>query len=240
MASHDRAFLDATVNRIWELRDRQLTAFRGDYCAYRRQRDERDAFAAKSADTQEQQIARERELVQTYRSHRKITKMHEHEARLERLLAAAQRRAQGDPQARAADAGLVGARARPVRRDRGPGRGPASSATSRRTPKVRQRATAPFLAARRGERIGIVGPNGAGKTTLLRTIAGELPPLDGAIEFGHQVQLGYLAQLRGGGASRLDGHRRAARDGPGHARRGARLPRAVPVPRRRRVQGGSP
>jgi ATP-binding cassette subfamily F protein 3 len=56
---------------------------------------------------------------------------------------------------------------------------------------------APFLAAQRGERIGIVGPNGAGKTTLLRTIAGELPPLDGQLAFGHQVQLGYLAQLRG-------------------------------------------
>ena len=31
VASHDRAFLDATVNRIWELRDRKLTVFRGDY-----------------------------------------------------------------------------------------------------------------------------------------------------------------------------------------------------------------
>jgi ATP-binding cassette subfamily F protein 3 len=54
----------------------------------------------------------------------------------------------------------------------------------------------PFLAAQRGDRIGIVGPNGAGKTTLLRTIAGELPPLDGRLTFGHNVSLGYLAQLR--------------------------------------------
>src|SRR5207247_3618696 len=43
---------------------------------------------------------------------------------------------------------------------------------------------------------GVVGPNGAGKTTLLRTIAGELPPLDGILAFGNAVQLGYLAQLR--------------------------------------------
>jgi ABC-type multidrug transport system ATPase subunit len=57
-------------------------------------------------------------------------------------------------------------------------------------------AKAPFLAAQRGERIGIVGPNGAGKTTLLRTIAGELPPLDGMLTFGNATQLGYLAQLR--------------------------------------------
>jgi ATP-binding cassette subfamily F protein 3 len=57
-------------------------------------------------------------------------------------------------------------------------------------------ARVPFLAAQRGERIGIVGPNGAGKTTLLRTIAGELPPLDGTMTFGNATQLGYLAQLR--------------------------------------------
>ena len=58
-------------------------------------------------------------------------------------------------------------------------------------------ARVPFLAAQRGDRIGIVGPNGAGKTTLLRTIAGDLPPLDGALTFGHAAQIGYLAQLRG-------------------------------------------
>ncbi len=68
-------------------------------------------------------------------------------------------------------------------------------------------ARAPFLAAQRGERIGIVGPNGAGKTTLLRTIAGDLPPLDGTISFGNAVQIGYLAQLRSAaiaGATVLD------------------------------------
>jgi len=77
VASHDRAFLDATVTRIWELRDRRLTAFRGDYSAYRRQREERDARAVKESDTQAEQIERERELVQRYRSHRKFSKMHE-------------------------------------------------------------------------------------------------------------------------------------------------------------------
>src|SRR5206468_9525522 len=85
VASHDRAFLDATVNRIWELRDRRLTTFRGDYSAYHRQRIERDLRTVKDVDTQAEQIAREKELVQRYRSHRKFSKMHEHEARLERL-----------------------------------------------------------------------------------------------------------------------------------------------------------
>ena len=76
-----------------------------------------------------------------------------------------------------------------------PGRG-AMAPDGRLPPKPKIVARAPFLAAQRGERIGIVGPNGAGKTTLLRTIAGDLPPLDGSITFGNAVQIGYLAQLR--------------------------------------------
>ena len=59
VASHDRAFLDATVTRIWELRDRRLTVFRGDYTAYQRQRLERDLRAQREAEAQAGAIARE-------------------------------------------------------------------------------------------------------------------------------------------------------------------------------------
>jgi ATP-binding cassette subfamily F protein 3 len=214
VASHDRAFLDATVMRVWELRDRRLTAFRGDYAAYHRQREERDARQAKDVDTQADQIARERELVQRYRSHRKFAKMHEHEARLERLEdnrldAPKSARRLRLPGSALAGGGAVRSGEIVVRVEdlvagylpRGGGNGRVSAAA----PTVVLRA--PFLAAQRGDRIGIVGPNGAGKTTLLRTIAGDLPPLDGMLSFGNAVQPGYLAQLRGAaipGATVLD------------------------------------
>jgi ATP-binding cassette subfamily F protein 3 len=216
VASHDRAFLDATVTRIWELRDRRLTAFRGDYAAYHRQRDERDAFAAKSADTHSESIARVRELVQRYRSHRKFPKMHEHEARLERLLAERVEAPKTSRKLRLPGQALIGAG--PVRsgeivvriEDLVVGYLPDTVV-----------ARAPFLAARRGDRIGIVGPNGAGKTTLLRTIAGELHPLDGGVSFGNGVQLGYLAQLRAAaipGATVMDALLESIPVTPGEAR----------------------
>jgi ATP-binding cassette subfamily F protein 3 len=47
---------------------------------------------------------------------------------------------------------------------------------------------------RQGERIALTGPNGAGKTTLLRLITGELSPTNGRIRLGSNVRLGYLAQ----------------------------------------------
>ncbi|HEX2755074.1 MAG TPA: ABC-F family ATP-binding cassette domain-containing protein [Candidatus Limnocylindrales bacterium] len=205
VASHDRAFLDATVNRIWELRDRKLTIFRGDYSAYHRQRGERDVRSVKDSDTQADQIEREKELVQRYRSHRKFSKMHEHEARLEKLQAERVESPKATKKLRLPAGALAGSgpsrSGEIVIRVEGlvvgylPGRG-AVNADGAPATEPKRVATVPFLAATRGDRIGIVGPNGAGKTTLLRTIAGDLPPLDGALSFGNAVQPGYLAQLR--------------------------------------------
>ncbi|HEV8404264.1 MAG TPA: ABC-F family ATP-binding cassette domain-containing protein [Candidatus Limnocylindrales bacterium] len=216
VASHDRAFLDATVTRVWELRDRRLTAFRGDYSAYHRQRVERDARTVKDVETQAEAIAREKELVQRYRSHRKFSKMHEHEARLERLETERRDAPKAGRKLAIPTAALLGAgpsrsgeivvRIEDLAVGYLPGRGAlAPDGSVAAEPKLVARA--PFLAAQRGERIGIVGPNGAGKTTLLRTIAGDLPPLDGTISFGNAVQIGYLAQLRSAaiaGATVLD------------------------------------
>jgi ATP-binding cassette subfamily F protein 3 len=240
VASHDRAFLDATVTRVWELRDRRLTTFRGDYSAYHRQREERDTRAAKDADSTADAIARERELVQRYRSHRKFSKMHEHEARLERLEATKPEPARKVGRRLAIPTDALAGGGAPIRSGElvlrledlaigyQPGRISHSPDDSLEAPppdaplrEARVVARVPFLAAERGQRIGIVGPNGAGKTTLLRTIAGELPPLDGSLTFGHKVSLGYLAQLRGAaipGATVLDAILAAIPVTPGEAR----------------------
>jgi ATP-binding cassette subfamily F protein 3 len=85
VASHDRTFLDNVVERIWELRDRRLTSFRGAYSAYLMQRQAADARTRSLAGATDAAIEHERELVQRYRSQRKHVKMHEHERRLEAL-----------------------------------------------------------------------------------------------------------------------------------------------------------
>jgi ATP-binding cassette subfamily F protein 3 len=199
VASHDRAFLDATVTRVWEMRDRRLTPFRGSYSAYARQREERDVRAEEDAEDRAGAIARERELVQLYRHQRKFSKMHEHEARLEALEPLEKRRSEAKlrlPTEALAGGGPARSYETVVRAERlvvgyaAPGDG---DGTARRETPV---ATVPWLELRRGDRIGIVGPNGAGKTTLLRTIAGELAPLDGGLDIGKNTQLTYLAQLR--------------------------------------------
>ncbi len=48
----------------------------------------------------------------------------------------------------------------------------------------------------RGDKIGIIGPNGVGKTTLLRALLGQLPPTQGNIRLGTNLQIVYFDQLR--------------------------------------------
>jgi len=45
-----------------------------------------------------------------------------------------------------------------------------------------------------GQRIGLLGVNGAGKSTLVKTIANELPLVNGIARFGKGLVIGYFAQ----------------------------------------------
>ena len=187
VASHDRAFLDAVPDRVWELRDRRMTSFRGGYSAYVVQREERDARLRREAETRAGEIAREERLIATYRSHRKFAKMHEHEARLARL-----EPAPGPRDGRRLKLPAAALAGKAVRSG--------EAALRLRSAVIglggRRLVHVPRLEVRRGERIGIVGPNGAGKTTLLRTLAGDLPLLDGELHLDRLVEIGYLSQLR--------------------------------------------
>lgn len=50
------------------------------------------------------------------------------------------------------------------------------------------------LRLERGNHLGIVGLNGAGKSTLLKSLAMQIPLLEGEIKWGHQVRYSYFAQ----------------------------------------------
>ena len=211
VASHDRTFLDAVVERVWEVRNHRVTRFRGGYSAYAQQRGDAELVAERDAAERSKAIARERELIQTYRSHRKYAKMHEHERRL------------------AAIEPVEAVRRTPTLElsSRGSDRGPAEPMRLRnlvvgyREPREAAIATARSLAVRRGDRIGIVGANGAGKTTLLKTIAGVAAPLSGELSIAQGVVPGYLAQVRAAGlhgATVIDALRAVVPIEPGAAR----------------------
>jgi ATP-binding cassette subfamily F protein 3 len=49
-----------------------------------------------------------------------------------------------------------------------------------------------------GQRVVMTGPNGSGKTTLLRTITGLIPAISGDVRISSTTQLGYLTQDQSG------------------------------------------
>ena len=230
---------------VWELRDRRLTVFRGDYSAYHRQRVERDERAERGGreprgrdrargrarpalpePAQAREDARARGAAREAQGRRSPRRPKEsrRSLRLHGAALAGGPVRSGELVVRVEDL-AVGLPAGP----RGAGRRTAPTPPSP-SPSPGRRSSPRSAASGSASS----GPNGAGKTTLLRTIAGDLPPLDGIVAFGHQVAPGVprpAARRRDPGRH---GPRRDPRGDPGDAGRGARLPRPVPVPRRRR------
>ncbi len=50
------------------------------------------------------------------------------------------------------------------------------------------------ISLERGQKVAIVGANGIGKTTLLKSILGLIPALEGCVELGENLEIGYFEQ----------------------------------------------
>ena len=197
VVSHDRYFLDRVADSIWEMRAGQLTAFGGNYSAYRRQRSEQDSRARKEVDAFQQDVRRQETFIRrNIASGGTASKQAQSRRKqLERRLTGPSPKA--PPPERQTTRLHLGTPARsgeyllelhdvavgyPSDVD---GAQPAQSDAVIRDLR---------LELRRGDKLGVVGPNGCGKTTLLKLIADELPPLRGQIRPGHNVELGWFRQ----------------------------------------------
>jgi len=206
LVSHDRTFLDRTVNRILALdpHTRTVAAYTGNYSDYLEQviAERRKQWAAYRDQVYEerrmrQDIARIKEQAkrtetatkndQLRRYAKKVAaKAKGREKKLERFLEADER---VEKPARSWQMKLefgepahVGQQVLRLERLTA-GYDPAK-------PLLRDL----NLELRGGQRLVLTGPNGSGKTTLLRTIAGQLPPLSGQVRLGAGVRLGYMSQ----------------------------------------------
>jgi ATP-binding cassette subfamily F protein 3 len=155
MVSHDRYFLDATVRRVLEIRNRSVHFYRGSYSDFLRQRDERMVQLAAAYEAQQKEIARIKAFADRFRA--KATKAAQVQSRLKDL--ERMERIELPPESK------------PIRL-----RFPEGPRTGRVVLELHDVTagygdTAVFrnlnLNLERGERIALVGPNGAGKSTLM-------------------------------------------------------------------------
>jgi ATP-binding cassette subfamily F protein 3 len=179
IVSHDRYFLNKVVTKIFELNDRRIEAYVGNYDAYVRQRRERYELRLKTYEAQREEIERQEEYIRRVGYSRPTLAQSRQKAldkteRLERptmietpfMHFGAVRRT-GDVVLDVQD--LSKSYDRPLFHDLS-------------------------FQLKRGQRLGILGPNGCGKTTLLRILLGQESPDTGQVQVGHLVNIGYYDQ----------------------------------------------
>jgi ATP-binding cassette, subfamily F, member 3 len=191
LVAHDRWFLEAVTNATLELEAGRSTFFPGTWSAWRREKAERAAHAAKEAARVAEDIARLERFVERFRY--KKSKAKQAQAKLTQIGRLEQERAKAS-----AEVDLL------TRRRRSLGfeflNPPRSGRTVVEAEGVQLSAGEKHLldgvsfALERGEHVALVGPNGSGKTTLLRTLLGQRGADAGKVRIGHGVTPAYFSQ----------------------------------------------
>lgn len=180
--SHDREFLDRSVNTIWSVEDGTICRYAGNYSQFELARIEKLRAQESARRAYETQAAHLTSFIERFRA--KATKARQAQSRikmLEKLQAIEPVRAKREWRFNFL---------KPLRLPEhlvdgenlkiGYGDKVVLSGVS--------------FSIRSGERIGILGVNGAGKSTLVKAIVGELTPMSGELRRGQGLEIGYFAQ----------------------------------------------
>ena len=189
LVSHDRYFLDQTVNRIFEVENHHLNIYEGDYSFYAEERKARREAEIKKYEKQQTEIKRQEDMIRRFKE-RGTEKLAKRAASREKRLSAME--LMDRPEATRGKMKLN------FRENFQSGKdvifAEGISKSFGYGSKGRQLFEDVNLDIKRGERICIVGANGVGKTTLLRILLGEIKAATGHIKIGHNVQMGYYDQ----------------------------------------------
>lgn len=182
IVSHDRMFLDRTVNTVYEIEYGKSYKYIGNYTEFAKQKKERDALLLKQYNAQQKEIEHLNSVVERFRYKatkaamaqskiKQIERMDKIEAPIthdEKTF-----KANLEPTVRSAKEVLTVT-------DLGIGFTETLSTVN--------------FSMLRGERVGIIGGNGLGKSTFLKTIVGKIPALSGSYKMGAMVSVGYFDQ----------------------------------------------
>jgi len=198
IVAHDRYFLDKVVSRIIEMAFGRIEEYPGNYTKYLHLREERMERRMREYEAQRAHIAHTEEFIRRYKAGQRSREARGRKKLLDRLERV--ERPQDFPEMNfefspVVDSGQI------VLSTQKLAVGYVSSESRdglQQLGEARVLVSVADLELLRGDRVGLLGPNGAGKTTLLRTIIGELQPLSGQVNIGHNVRIGYYSQSHAG------------------------------------------
>ncbi len=187
--SHDRYFLDNTVNRIFLMENKSLKTYRGNYSEYMKRRKIEIEQAVKEYDEYEKEIERQEEMIHrlhSYGSKRNIRQAFSRQKALDKIKKLDKPSVENKK---------VKLRFTPKITSGRDVLSLADAAVSFDGVQILKNVN---IRVYKGEKVGIIGPNGVGKTSLLKIIAGILNEHEGEITFGHNVNIGYFDQEQTG------------------------------------------
>lgn len=199
IVAHDRYFLDKVVSRTIELAFGHIEEYPGNYTKYLELREERMERRAREYEAQQAYIAHTEEFIRRYKAGQRSREARGRQKLLDRMERV--ERPQDMPEMNfeftpVTDSGLIVISTHKLEAGYGAALNSRQQQLSGQEPKILVKVE--DLELLRGDRVGLIGPNGAGKTTLLRTLIGELPPVGGSVNIGHNVRIGYYSQTHDG------------------------------------------
>ncbi|MEA1972949.1 MAG: ABC-F family ATP-binding cassette domain-containing protein, partial [Candidatus Cloacimonadota bacterium] len=181
LISHDRYFLDKTVNRIFEIKKKNLQIYKGNFMSYQTESKRLDELAEKQFDQQQKKIKKEEEFIRKNMAGQKVNQAKSRQKQLEKMDIIEK------PTSR-----------RKVNLN--------FAIKKRSGERVYQFKNASFgfdeplfedfnEMIKFQDKIAILGKNGCGKSTLLKIINDEYKLNRGEIIHGSSISLGYYDQF---------------------------------------------
>src|SRR5271170_7979929 len=182
LISHDRYFLDVTVDKIIEIWNKGLHVYHGNYEKYLQQKAERRAQIEAAYRNQRDRIEQLEAFISRFRY--QATKAKQVQSRIKELDKIERIEIPQEEQAihftfpQPPPSGRTVVEVGGLSKSYGP----------------KQVLNDVSFTIDRGDRIALVGVNGAGKSTLVRLLSGQDAPTSGLLKLGHNVLAEYFAQ----------------------------------------------
>ncbi len=182
LISHDRYFLDQTINRVIELWNKQAWVYSGNYTKFLQQKEGRRLQLAALQKSTAERAEQLEAFINRFRA--QATKAKQVQSKIKELERLPKVEIPPEeqtihfrfPQPRASGRTVMEA-----------------EGLSKSYGEKHVFSGFEFL-IQRGDRIALVGPNGAGKSTLIKLLAGLEAPTRGECRLGHNVDVDYFAQ----------------------------------------------
>jgi ATP-binding cassette subfamily F protein 3 len=182
VVSHDRAFLDNTIDTTVEVSGGKLNYYAGNYSYYLEEKDERNEIQRGAYENQQAKIRQTERFIERFKA--KATKSRQVQSRVKAL-----------DRMDVVDA-VVDENAKVHFRFQfttQPGRHVFQLEDASKAYGEKVILDATNISMERGDKIALIGANGRGKSTVLRVVAGD-EPIEGKRRLGHNVMFTFYAQ----------------------------------------------